>query len=152
MQQLGRHLMGFFERSHPGARPPVSSHGIGLRVKSILTLVLAVSGTSLLFSQTTFEVMSVKPNISGDPPTDPGFSPGRFSWANVTLRQLIQVAHDVRPFQLFALPEWADTARFDVMATAGFPASPQQMKGMLQALLADRFNLAAHHDKREVPV
>jgi uncharacterized protein (TIGR03435 family) len=68
------------------------------------------------------------------------------------LRQLIQVAFGIRPYQLIALPDWADTARFDVAATASFPASPQQMNTMLQSLLADRFDLAVHRDRRELPV
>jgi len=107
--------------------------------------------TSLLPAQSTFEVVSVKPNVSANGPSDPQISPGRFSWSNVTVRQLIQVAYEVRPYQVVALTDWADTARVDVAATASFPASPQQMKTMLQSLLADRFDLAVHRDTRELP-
>jgi uncharacterized protein (TIGR03435 family) len=115
-------------------------------------VILFVLWTSLLYpAQSAFEVVSVKPNVSVDPPSDPRMSPGRFSWSNATLRQLIQVAHEVRPYQLIALPDWADSARFDVTATASFPASPQQMHTMLQGVLADRFDLRVHHDKREIP-
>jgi uncharacterized protein (TIGR03435 family) len=109
--------------------------------------------TSLsLPAQNVFEVISVKPNVSADGPSDPRISPGRFSWSNASLRQLIQVAYGVRPYQLIAMPDWVDTARFDVAATASFPASPQQMNTMLQSLLADRFDLAVHRDRRELPV
>src|SRR5262249_48981717 len=82
----------------------------------------------------------------------PRVSPGRMSWSNATLRQLIQVGYNVRPYQLVGLPDWADTAHFDVAATASFAASPQQMNTMLQGLLADRFDLAVHRDRRELPV
>ena len=58
----------------------------------------------------------------------------------------------MRPYQLIALPDWADAARFDVAATASFPASPQQMNTMLQGLLVDRFDLTVHRDRRELPV
>jgi uncharacterized protein (TIGR03435 family) len=108
--------------------------------------------STLLCGQRTFEVVSVKPNLSTNGPSDPRISPERFSWTNVRLRQLIQVAYDMRPHQLVALPEWADSARYDVTATAGFPASPQQMNTMLQGLLADRFGLLVHREKREFPV
>lgn len=101
--------------------------------------------------QKSFEVASVKPNFSGDGPSDPKVSPERFSWTNVTLRQLVQVAYDVRPYQLIAFPAWADNARFDVSATTGVVASPGQMNSMLQSLLADRFDLAMHREQREVP-
>jgi uncharacterized protein (TIGR03435 family) len=108
--------------------------------------------TTILPAQTVFEVVSVKPNLSGNAPSDPKTSPGRLSWTNATLRQLIQLGYDVRPYQLIALPDWADTARFDVSATTSFPASPQQMNTMLQGLLVDRFDLAVHRDRRELPV
>jgi uncharacterized protein (TIGR03435 family) len=106
----------------------------------------------LLPAQTSFDVVSVKPNVSGDEPSVPRISPGRFSWINVSLRQLIQVAYDMRPYQLIALPNWADTARFDVTATTSVSASRQQMNTMLQGLLADRFDLTVHREGRELPV
>src|SRR5262245_9931219 len=88
--------------------------------------------TSLLLSaQSAFDVASVKPNVSGDEPSVPTISPGRFSWTNVSLRQLIQVAYDVRPYQLIALPNWADAARFDVAANASVTAARQEMNTML---------------------
>src|SRR5262245_37345192 len=116
------------------------------RIPAIAAAIL-LSTSLLLPAQSGFEVISVKPNVSGDGPSDPRLSPGRFSWSNVTLRQLIQVAYNVRPYQLIALPDWADTSRFDVAATANFPASPQEMNTMLQSLLGDRFNLAVHRDR-----
>jgi len=117
-----------------------------------LALTILLCASPVAQAQNTFEVVSVKPNISGDPPTDPRVSPTRFSWMNVTLRQLIQVGYGVRPFQLIALPDWADTARFDVVAATSVSASPREMNTMLQGLLADRFNFAAHRDRRELSV
>jgi uncharacterized protein (TIGR03435 family) len=112
-----------------------------------ITTVLAAHATA----QKSFDVISVKPNDSGNGPSDLRVSPQRFSWTNASLRQLIQVAYDVRPYQLIALPAWADGADFDVAATTGVPASPQQMNVMLQSLLADRFELVAHRDQRDLP-
>src|SRR5215831_2097773 len=88
--------------------------------------------------QKSFEVASVKPNVSDAGPSDPRITPERFSWTNVTLRQLVQIAYDLRPYQVIALPPWADDARFDVAATTGVAVSPQQMGSMLQSLLVDR--------------
>jgi bla regulator protein BlaR1 len=131
----------------------ISCIDIGTLMKLRLTFAsVALLWTSLLPAQSTFEVASVKPNVSANGPADPQVSPGRFSWFNVTLRLLIQVAYDVRPYQLIGLPDWANTARFDVAATTSFAASPQQTKGMLQRLLVDRFDLAVHHDRRELAV
>ena len=114
---------------------------------------LALSWTlAFAQAQNTFEIASIKENVSGDGPSDPRVSPGRFSWVNATLRQLIQTAYDVRPYQLFALPDWAQDTRFDVNATATSTTSRQQMNSMLQVLLVDRFGLTVHRDRRELPV
>ena len=111
--------------------------------------VIAVLATHAT-AQQSFDVISVKPNDSTSP-SDLRISPQRFSCINATLRQLIQVAYDVRPYQLTSLPAWADSAHFDVAATTGVPASPQQMNAMLQSLLADRFELAVHREQRDLP-
>jgi uncharacterized protein (TIGR03435 family) len=120
---------------------------------TVVVVSLALS-VALAFSQgdNAFEVASIKENISGDGPSDPRVSPGRFSWVNATLRQLIQTAYDARPYQLVGLPDWVDTARFDVNATTTVTASRQQMNSMLQGLLADRFGLSVHRDRPELPV
>jgi uncharacterized protein (TIGR03435 family) len=124
-------------------------------MKSTLVSALVFTvllGTSLLLpAQTAFDIVSVKPNVSGNS-SDPTKSPGRYSWMNVSLRQLIQVAYDMRPFQLIALPGWANTARFDVVATTEVSASPQQMNTMIQGVLTDRFDLTVHRERRELPV
>jgi uncharacterized protein (TIGR03435 family) len=115
-------------------------------------LVAALWSAPPLAAQKVFDVVSVKPNVSASGPSDPIISPQRFSWINVRLRQLIQVGYEVRPYQLIGLPDWADSARFDVTATVNFPASRQEMNTMLQSVLADRFDLVAHRDTRDLPV
>ena len=54
---------------------------------------------------------------------------------------------------MIGLPDWARTARYDISATASVtrPTADDRM-AMLRAMLADRFKLAAHVEKREVPV
>jgi uncharacterized protein (TIGR03435 family) len=41
--------------------------------------------------------------------------------------------------------------RFDVIAKAPSDTTPEDLKTMLQALLAERFNLVVHHEKKELP-
>ena len=45
-----------------------------------------------------------------------------------------------------------DVARFDVSATLPSSAKPEQLPGMLQHMLADRFGLRIHRETRTVPV
>src|SRR5258705_12725408 len=105
---------------------------MSLKSKSRITILLLLFAAPLR-AQTSFDVVSIKPNLSGNPPSDPRVSPGRYSWANATLRQLIQVAYDRRPHQLIGIPDWANTSRFDVVATSSPNTSPQQMNVMLQS-------------------
>jgi uncharacterized protein (TIGR03435 family) len=80
------------------------------------------------------------------------------------LRSLIAIAYgEPRPlpnFQIAGGPDWIDSDRFDVeaktqgnfpetQAEAGFSTSGESM---LQALLAERFNLAVHKETRPLPV
>jgi uncharacterized protein (TIGR03435 family) len=118
--------------------------------KSLGTIFVVAILAAYATAQKSFDVVSVKPNDSRGP-SDLKVTPQRFSWTNASLRQLIQVAYDVRPYQLVALPAWADSADFDVVATTDVSSSPQQMNAMLQRLLADRFDLAVHREQRDLP-
>jgi len=107
-----------------------------------------------------FEVASVKPNTSGDGRMMIGVQPGgRYTATNMPLRLLIRNAYGIQDFQLVGAPDWADSERFDIIARAehdigppipGGPPSPIQL--MLRSLLEDRFKLALHTEKRELPI
>jgi uncharacterized protein (TIGR03435 family) len=107
-----------------------------------------------------FEVASVKPNVSQDRIVQIGQTGTRFTARGVTLALLIRTAYGVQEFQVIGAPPWADSDRFDVVATmpdvSGAPAvasgGPSRQSLMLRALLEERFGLAAHTEKREMPV
>lgn len=49
--------------------------------------------------------------------------------------------------------DWMMSEKFTIDAKADWPASLQMMRGpMMQTVLKDRFNLAIHTEKREIPV
>ena len=113
----------------------------------------------------TFEAASVKPNKALAGGYGGGFqSGGRFSAKNMPLRLLLQIAYgDPRPLskvQIAGGPAWMDSDGFDITAkaSADFPETHVDMEYttagqlMLQALLRDRFKLAAHKETRQVPV
>jgi uncharacterized protein (TIGR03435 family) len=70
----------------------------------------------------------------------------------VTAQQLIVRAYGVQPFEIVGGPDWLSRERFDVIAKAPATSSLAEMNLMLRALLAERFKLAAHVEKRESPV
>jgi uncharacterized protein (TIGR03435 family) len=60
----------------------------------------------------------------------------------------------LHPKQIVGAPTWAETEKYDIQAQQGTDTLPntQQWKGMMCKLLADRFHLVSHPDKREIPV
>jgi uncharacterized protein (TIGR03435 family) len=109
-----------------------------------------------------FEVASVRQNKSGDRGgmfrNQPG---GRFNVTNVPLKQIVQLAYAVQPFQLTGGPDWLESDRWDIVAKAedgnvaplGPPGTgPSPLALMLQSLLADRFKLKVHRETREMPI
>src|SRR5205807_7517580 len=49
-------------------------------------------------------------------------------------------------------PAWLETERFDIIAKIPEDAARDQISQMFQALLADRFKLKLHREKKERPV
>jgi uncharacterized protein (TIGR03435 family) len=50
------------------------------------------------------------------------------------------------------VPDWVRNDRYDIEARTAEPATKDQMRLMMQSLLAERFKLAVHWEAREVPV
>lgn len=124
--------------------------------KSSLTL-LAIASASLALAQPAFEAASVKPNPSakagGEGSTRETIDspPGSLTMRNVSLQSCVRWAYGLRDYQLTA-PAWTATERYDIVAKAAGPAPVDQLRLMLRALLAERFQLALHRENRELPV
>jgi uncharacterized protein (TIGR03435 family) len=132
-------------------------------------IALAIPGFILIASQATstkplaYDVISVK-RSKPDEGMQVTTRPDGFSARNVTLWELIYNAYDVRAADpVKGLPGWAASTRFDVEAKmddstfAALQKLPQQQtsqsqRSMLQSLLADRFQLRAHHETAERPI
>ena len=106
-------------------------------------------------SSVTFEVASVKPNVSRSGASNSNEPRGGYVATNMSLRRLIAIAYRMRlptDRERIVGPSWIDEARFDVNARTPAGARTEQVPDMLRALLADRFQLAAHTETRETPV
>ncbi len=105
-----------------------------------------------------FEVATIKPSKP-----DEGFSillgrrgagSNSLTTTATSLSDLMKFAYDLHPRQITNGPAWLETEKYDVIAKPdldGLPSLPQ-MKAMLQKLLAERFELVFHRDKKELPV
>lgn len=106
-------------------------------------------------SQVVFEVATVKHG----PPRDysaagcncgPGTrDPTRFSVTNYPMSSLIEMAYDVKNYQVSG-PGWIDEERFTIAAKVPEGATKDQLTLMLRNLLIERFKLTAHFEKKDV--
>ena len=73
---------------------------------------------------------------------------------NTTLNDLVVFAYDLHPKQIAGGPDWAETQKFDVTGQPEAPGVPSipQLRVMIRQLLTERFKLAFHRDKRDMPV
>lgn len=124
---------------------------------TVASLAAWAAGAAL--AQPAFEVASVKPSAAAaEAPiglfTYPG---GRIAATQCTLKTLIGDAYSIEPYRILGGPRWAGEDRFDIEARPPVsseashwaPESPktppsQEMRLMLQTLLADRFRLQVH--------
>jgi uncharacterized protein (TIGR03435 family) len=70
---------------------------------------------------------------------------------SVPLNFLIQLAYNVKDFQVLGGPAWVGSDRYDVTAKPEGDSTFEQMRPMLQSLLADRFKLTLRRETRELP-
>ncbi len=108
-------------------------------------------------SATAFEVASIRPARPGTPWTIRFSAGGRIDAHGVSLRQLIQEAWHVRVFQISGGPagvnsEWMNSDRYDIAAKADGNPPEAQIRLLTRTLLADRFKLALHTERKEFDV
>lgn len=128
---------------------------------SNLKRLVAITGlTGIAFSLSAwaqspaFEVASIRRNPDGGLNTRIGVSGGRLTVLNASPKTLIRNAYGILSFQLAGEPRWLDTDMYDIVATTGSgeKISQDQLKPLLQTLLADRFQLKVHWEMREASV
>jgi uncharacterized protein (TIGR03435 family) len=75
---------------------------------------------------------------------------------NLSLKNLVLRGYGIRSYQLEG-PDWLDSERFDI--TAKFPEMPKEAeqyaaayRATMQKMLADRFKLAVHRDRKSMAV
>lgn len=102
----------------------------------------------------SFEVATIKPSKPDTPGKMFRVQGRRFSTLNTTLSDIISFAYGTHPKQLVGAPAWVETDKWDIEAQPDGEGAPsdKQWKIMWQKLLADRYKLAFHRDKKELSV
>ncbi len=129
----------------------------------------ALAVAAAAFAQTAaaplaFEVASIKaaPPLdmmaiaSGKAHIGMSVDKARVDIGSMPLMQLVCLAYKVKPYQIAGNPDWMtaglNAPRFDILAKMPEGADKDQVPEMLQTLLAERFKLTLHHEKRDTPV
>jgi uncharacterized protein (TIGR03435 family) len=117
-----------------------------------------VALASLAFAQTPssqkFEVASVKivtsgsAGVRGGPGTS---SPERITYLGIPLMRLITQAYGVQAFQVSG-PDWLWNERYEIIANLPPGTTKDDLKLMVQNLLAERFLLRLHLETKERPL
>ncbi len=134
----------------------VSLHSTPMKNAAKFAILCAFGGIAALGeTPPKFEVASIKPSASGMMHSVRiQITGGRFNASGVSVKLLIQQAYGVRNFQIAGGPGWTGSDTFDINAKAESGAKMDQegVKQMLQALLADRFQLKFSRDTKDMPI
>jgi uncharacterized protein (TIGR03435 family) len=101
-----------------------------------------------------FEVATIKPSDPNRPGRLFSIRGGEVITVNTTVNDLMVFAYGVHARQILSAPSWAESEKFDITGKPEGGALPNlnQFKTMIQKLLAERFQLAFHHEKKELTV
>jgi len=102
----------------------------------------------------TFEVATIKPSKPEERFSLLVNRSGMLNTTSTSVSDLLKFAYDLHPRQITGGPAWVESEKFTISAkpdTEGMP-SIAQLKMMVQKLLADRFELKFHRDKKELSV
>ncbi|SRR5687767_6335279 len=128
-----------------------------LMCAGLISLALSVAAHSQTQtpaeSSPKFDVASVKrssPQASG---VSFGAQPGgRWSMVNGLVETLIRQAYVSQMYDLSRSPDWVRAEHYDIQAKSERNPDREQMRLMLQALLAERFGLVVHSEVQERPI
>lgn len=125
----------------------------GRIARSLTVAVASACALAQVQTPTEFEVASIRPNTANDRIVTIDVGPGgRFAARGYTLKLLIQRAYGVMGWNIAGGPRWLDTDRYDVSAKSMVAGNltEEQLRPMLQALLAERFMLRLHKASKEM--
>ena len=100
-----------------------------------------------------FEVASIRPSSEQVTQVSAGLrvAGSQVRVTGMSLKDYIGMAYGVKPQQIEG-PDWLGQARFDLAATIPADGSSAQLEQMFQSLLAERFKMTVHREKKEFPV
>jgi uncharacterized protein (TIGR03435 family) len=101
-----------------------------------------------------YEVVTIKPSDPNDGVRGFQTRGRRVLAVNETMNDLISFSYGIHSRQIAGGPSWFATDRYYIEGVPNALGEPnlKQFRSMMQKLLADRFNLKVHNEKRELSV
>jgi uncharacterized protein (TIGR03435 family) len=101
-----------------------------------------------------FEVATIKPSAPDNRRKGLDFQGRHFVIYKFSANELIGFAYGLHTKQIIGAPAWFGTNLYDIDGVPNVQGDPSinQMKALVQKLLADRLKLVFHHDKRVLVV
>ncbi len=150
------------------------SIGVTLAVALLVAAVVGIGGAPQIRAQSAaaptaslgqpageppvFEIASVKVNADPDRLRGIGrlgqiqYSPDTLTMRGISLWMSVRWAYGVENFQISG-PDWMQNSPvYDIVAKAPGPVPASQLRLMLRTLLAERFHLTVHQERKEMPV
>jgi uncharacterized protein (TIGR03435 family) len=102
----------------------------------------------------TLEVATIKPSRPDEHGPRLHFEGRRFSVIHISLSQLVQFSYGIQQREIAGEPDWVNSETYDIAAEPDGEGEPsiKQWQSMIKKLMADRFQLKFHYDKREITV
>jgi uncharacterized protein (TIGR03435 family) len=122
------------------------------------SLILAVPFQSQTpgAKEPAFEAATIKPSTPGDRSGRFATMQGahQFVARNYTLKYLVSFAYNIPPRLISGGPAWTDSDLYNILAATPGDDRPSVNEQMLMSreLLEDRFKLAFHREKKELPI
>ncbi len=135
---------------------------ISLTVAAMFVCCVATVGAQ---TAPAFDVSTVKPSHATDGHTHIYRHPedGEFTASNISVKSLLAFAYDLPETRMVGGPAWLDSDKWDIEAKSdpevdaqlhklSSDAAKKMKQLMVQALIADRFQLKSHSETRELPL
>lgn len=117
------------------------------------TALIACAAVAQSPQKVEFEVASIRPAAPLSENVHIGLHAdgSQVAFTGFSLKDYIRIAYRVKDYQVTG-PDWIGSERFDIAGKMPAGSNRDQVNDMLQALLADRFKLTFHREKKEFPV
>jgi uncharacterized protein (TIGR03435 family) len=121
-----------------------------MRLRGFLLALVVVCTPAVGQGRLTFDLASIHRSNANDLTGGIKPLPGGYGYEakNIPVKLMISLMYRIPMRQIEGAPEWLSSERFDVEAKADHAYGVEELREMYRNMLAERFNLSFHMDRR----